>query len=96
VIWHKVDEIWSGVRDALHVLAKQGAAIYQLQQDLRQIRATLDQLLLQYQSLKNEEAAGLAMLIGAEIETEEEREQREKLQKEFEEFQDVMRRLEEV
>lgn len=90
----KQEEIASGVRDALHVLARIGDSLRRLEKEQSTMRATLDQLLLQQQ--KQAETIGLAALLEGELETEEERSQREKLEKEFEEFQAVMKRLEEV
>lgn len=96
MIWRKVDEIASGLHDALNVLARMNSVIHAIQQDQRGLRQTLDLLLLQQQKQSEQHAAGLVALLGAEVESEEERAEREKLEKEFEEFQDVMKRLEEV
>lgn len=83
------------LRDVLHVLARMRDEVRHLSEQQNRIRETLDGVLLQM-SKKNEQSVGLAALLQAEVETEEEREQREKLEKEFEEFQAVMKRLEEV
>ena len=96
VIFRKVDEIVSGVRDALHWIARLTSDVQKVHQEQIALRATLDQLLLQLQRQNEQSAAGLSALLQAEIETEEERMDREKLEKEFAEFQSVMKQIEEV
>ena len=96
VIFRTVHEIASGVRDVLHVLARVISDVHKVHQEQMSIRATMDQLLLQLQKQSSEHAIGLNALLGAEVESEDERAEREKLEKDFEEFQAVMKRLEEV
>ena len=96
MIFQTVREIASGVRDALHGIARLICDLHKVHQEQIALRATLDQLFLQLQKQNEQSAVGLSALLQAEIETEEERMDREKLEKEFAEFQAVMKQLEEV
>lgn len=95
MIFRKVDEIWSGIRDALHVLARLLADVHKVHQAQVAMRATLDLVLLEMRK-HSQESVGIAALLQAEVETEEEREQREKLEKEFAEVHALMQQIEEV
>lgn len=96
MIFRKVDEIVSGVRDTLHVLARVISDLHKVHQEQIALRATLDQLLLQQQRQMSDHSAGLAALLGAEVETEQEAEERKKLEEEYDMVRDILAKIEEV
>lgn len=83
------------LRDVLHVLARMRDEVRHLSEQQNRIRETLDGVLLQM-AKQNEQGIGLAALLQAEVETEEEREAREKAEAEFKEIQALLQRIEEV